>query len=335
MLVLMNHVGLNMHEGSSIKKLLLENYYALHGVNMFFVISGFLITTQLIQEKKRTGTIAVRRFYLRRLFRIFPVFYVYVTFVLVMNLIMHWNIPQMVFWNSYLYLTDLPFIATSYVLLHAWSLSVEEQYYLLWPNVVKKINVRWLFLIALFVCGLGMISRTLNYCWQRDLDIFIQPNVFADILTGFFRYADTLIVGSFVAWANFQFDLKSWFERKPRLVYSLLGFCVGLFVLTEFVQKHYWVGFLTVPLAPIIESLIYAFFILFTVHRSSWLSSFLNLGPLKFIGICSYSIYVWQQFFLVAINTFPGLIPAVMPQYWWSKFPVSLILVMLISVCSY
>ena len=110
------------------------------GVQTFFVISGFLITSLLIDEQYRSGTINLPAFYLRRVFRIVPANY---TFLFVMALL----VPTGWLQASYrdfvpagLYFGDYDFPGRT--LGHTWSLAVEEQFYLLWPSVLLLIGNR-------------------------------------------------------------------------------------------------------------------------------------------------------------------------------------------------
>jgi len=104
------------------------------GVRIFFIISGFLSTTLLLKEHEKSSTIGLREFYVRRAYRILPASLVFmlVTFVI------FW--PQLRWYHmatAVLYLANLDYTHPWY-LGHLWSLSVEEQFYLLWPGVVKK-----------------------------------------------------------------------------------------------------------------------------------------------------------------------------------------------------
>jgi peptidoglycan/LPS O-acetylase OafA/YrhL len=117
------------------------------GVDIFFVLSGFLITSLLLQEVARTGTVDFRRFFARRLVRLMP--------PLVCMLVLYTALAPLT-WPSYLhhfrdaaiaavYLTDFSMLADSLpkMISHTWSLSVEQHYYLLWPAIVLGIMRRY------------------------------------------------------------------------------------------------------------------------------------------------------------------------------------------------
>ena len=109
--------------------------FAHTGVSVFFIISGFLITSLLLKELDATGTIGLRRFYLRRSFRIFPPFYLYLSIVSLLTLagVFHIQLRALLFAATYMSNYYLGPGGSSAALQHTWSLSLEEQFYLVWP----------------------------------------------------------------------------------------------------------------------------------------------------------------------------------------------------------
>lgn len=110
------------------------------GVLVFFVISGFLITTLLMSERETTGAISLKRFYLRRIVRIFPAFYAFILVMAIATL------------SGAVHLTgrDFAYVLTYTVNVepnralqigHLWSLSIEEQFYLLWPLTLLALRI--------------------------------------------------------------------------------------------------------------------------------------------------------------------------------------------------
>lgn len=123
------------------------------GVYFFFVLSGFLITYLLMMEKEKTGTIAIKKFYMRRILRIWPLYFLLVLlgfFILPMFQSLH--IPFLepsfhynFYFNLMLFLLMLPNLAFALFpavphIGHLWSIGVEEQFYIAWPFIVKKSN---------------------------------------------------------------------------------------------------------------------------------------------------------------------------------------------------
>jgi peptidoglycan/LPS O-acetylase OafA/YrhL len=150
------------------------------GVDLFFVVSGFLIVTLLLRERDRDGAISLPRFYLRRALRIFPLYY--------LALAGYYAIA--VWRGGELYdavAADLPYAAVyvaNWVPLHSllvitWSLAAEEQFYLLWPGIERFAPraARWVLAAALAGC--------------------IAVQVFADHATGVTRLPSFLLQSSF------------------------------------------------------------------------------------------------------------------------------------------
>src|SRR3954469_22872781 len=111
------------------------------GVAVFFVLSGFLITTLLLREEDRTGQISLPLFYMRRALRLFPALWLYLLVVggicLAGGLPAH---PWHSFVSSLLYIRNL--VGRGHETDHLWSLSIEEQFYLLWPVALIALRRR-------------------------------------------------------------------------------------------------------------------------------------------------------------------------------------------------
>lgn len=127
------------------------------GVTLFFVISGFLISYLLLQELKHTDSVKVGAFYMRRILRIWPIYYAYIlACILVMYLAGNvgdmWQ-PKLCFYTFFL--ANIPFLTASGIplIVHFWSIGVEEQFYLFWPWLVKryKRSLLPMILVVLFV----------------------------------------------------------------------------------------------------------------------------------------------------------------------------------------
>ena len=135
----------------------------LHGVEIFFVLSGYLITTLLVREYERTGAVSLRRFYARRALRIFPAFYAYFGLLALLCAVGVVSVD----WPTYLASATYTFVymphPQGWYVEHAWSLSVEEQFYLLWPVLLvfaqrRRISVRmvWGVLAAMPVVRVAL-----------------------------------------------------------------------------------------------------------------------------------------------------------------------------------
>jgi len=154
----------------------LEAYGAL-GVHVFFVLSGFLITDLLLRERERTSSIDLPNFYLRRAFRIFPAAFVFLAVVTVLYWPeMHWtHVAAAVF-----YVANMD-LSRPWIFGHLWSLSIEEQFYLLWPLALK----RWhRYRIAILICVFvgTPVFRAILYAVKAHGPIVASLPVVADQL---------------------------------------------------------------------------------------------------------------------------------------------------------
>ena len=132
------------------------------GVQTFFVISGFLITHLLLKELNTTGTVNLKRFYFRRAMRIFPPFYVYLAVALSLTLAGFFPGELRAFLVAGTYTWN--YLGTGSELVeHTWSLSLEEQFYLLWPAALVFLGARKSVKLAVCVILLSPVSRIVTY----------------------------------------------------------------------------------------------------------------------------------------------------------------------------
>jgi peptidoglycan/LPS O-acetylase OafA/YrhL len=120
------------------------------GVSMFFVLSGFLITYLLLKEKE-VQEIDIKKFYLRRILRIWPLYYIYLALCLIFMIFSHQSIDTSALFFYLFYAANVPFILGNGIGLvaHYWSLGVEEQFYMFWPWFIKKVKDSWFIPITL------------------------------------------------------------------------------------------------------------------------------------------------------------------------------------------
>lgn len=127
------------------------------GVDFFFVLSGYLITTLLLREAEATGRISLKNFYMRRLVRIVPVYFFVVTcvaiyFIGIKGQTEHLEIlPYYYLFLSNFLLFDIPLLTVT------WSLAVEEQYYMLWPLLMVLLPRAWLIPVSLVFVAVNVV----------------------------------------------------------------------------------------------------------------------------------------------------------------------------------
>jgi peptidoglycan/LPS O-acetylase OafA/YrhL len=143
------------------------------GVTIFFVLSGFLITYLLQAEQKEHGDIDIKKFYFRRILRIWPLYYLYLIVSLIVMLICGMSIDMTVLPYYILYGANIPFIMERTILPvgHYWSLGVEEQFYVFWPWVNKKFERYLVPFILVFIAlqvGATMFFHFFHPGWEVE-----------------------------------------------------------------------------------------------------------------------------------------------------------------------
>ncbi len=147
----------NVHFAGLRKILVLTTQAGALGVNLFFVLSGFLITGILLDSRHRPDY--YRRFYVRRALRILPAYY---SLLLILGLLRQSSAAFLGL--SFIYLSNLAAMFGVVMGYHPlWSLAVEEHYYILWPSVVRKLRCRYLAAFSLAICILTPISRAVCF----------------------------------------------------------------------------------------------------------------------------------------------------------------------------
>ena len=307
-LVIIAHTSLSIHWLRPFAEHL-GNY----GVRIFFVISGFLITGILLKEVDKTGRISLRNFYIRRSLRIFPAFYLYLTVIAILSGFGAITLLKGDLLHAATYTMNY-YVDRSWWVNHTWSLSVEEQFYLLWPTVlVLAGRRRGLKLAAAMVLAAPLI-RALMY-FQFHAPTIAMGRHFEAV-------SDALACGCLLA-AYYnrigQSRLYNRFASSPSSFYL----AIALLGLPALMYKIW------LPLYYIVGQSIANIGALLLIDRSvrfpkSLSGITLNWAPFALIGTWSYSIYLWQEFFL---SEPPGLLN-------WSRV-FNILAVFVVSAASY
>jgi peptidoglycan/LPS O-acetylase OafA/YrhL len=254
--------------------------YANVGVRIFFVISGYLITTLLLREQQKTGRISLPDFFVRRAFRILPAAFAFI----IPALLLHWGELR---WYDVaattLYLVNFD-SARPWFIGHLWSLSVEEQFYFLWPGILHKwFRHRARILIA--VMAIAPIYSAACYFFK------VPGGGYGT----FPAVADNLAVGCLLA---------VFASRAPKIGRGMA--CVMLIavvMIPQFPADTPWRTLLMLfVLWPVMHLSIAG--IVLHVVRSPY--RVLNLAPVVFLGKISYSLYLWQQLFFFRPEPLPA-----------------------------
>ena len=268
------------------------------GVKVFFVISGFLITSLLLNEVQSKGHISLKNFYFRRLVRIFPACYVYVSVFVVLSLTglitLHW--PDV--YHGYTYTVNYYHTGRSWYIGHLWSLSVEEQFYMLWPGVLAWLGVRRGMYGAAGAVMVIPLIRVLT-------ELFLKSQA-AGISESFQTVADALAAGCLLAGARQHLDQSKRYLSFLRSKWFALVPCV---LVVSFITLRFAL------LGELIGETLLNLSIVLVIDRSvrfpqDAFGRLLNTGPMVRIGVLSYSLYLWQQPFLnrradFAVCSFP------------------------------
>ena len=287
------------------------------GVDVFFVLSGFLITSILLNEILSSGTIDRANFYLRRIRRLFPaVIVVLIASIIAAGFWAHdaaygvrrdlpWALTFVLNW-SYLFFNQSYFVNLSRppLLQHLWSLSIEEQFYVLWPLVlialarVRRINLR----VTVFsLAAVGAIASTL---WMRHLAIvngYPIPNDPSRLYFGTDTHAMGLLVGCALAavWNSDKLNTYLTPDRRTLLnalgILSLAGLGYFFVGVAQFDELLYRGGFLAL-------SIIVAGLIVVSSHPALRFGSFLGNSVLRWFGDRSYGIYLWHWFIFMLLR---------------------------------
>lgn len=259
------------------------------GVDLFFVLSGFLITSLLLRMSIQSPTYSLRQFYIRRVLRLFPALFalLMVSFIVAylekFPMSDQWATtwPALIFlsnwslqWNLNHFQSDLG---------HLWSLAVEEQFYLFWPSVVLLVrwsrNPRWLaFFIVIFMISWVLFHR--SQLWDSG-----EPWLFLYSQTD--TRIESMLVGCFFAfvyrYANFSVSVVEWWGFIAFLILVPLAF--------QFADERqpflYKGGFTLIAFG-------FGLIILACVSSDSVATKILRLPVLQWFGKVSYGLYLWH-----------------------------------------
>lgn len=250
-----------------------------HGVTIFFVLSGFLITSKLIE-----GPISLKRFYLRRFFRLMPAAWVYLAAILLIDRVSGSHLTSLAgVWSCLFFYRNFTGMIGGGITGHFWSLSLEEQFYLVWPCILLLAGIRrsrWIAVAGAVGCA---AYRWLYWAYYDRNLLDNQSQV----------RADALLVGCLMGLLFADPRILSTITRGSKFC-ALPAFAVLLFCIAH----CHW-------LAPLYESIAVACLIAATaLHPSSVFALPLSFTPLAWLGTISYSLYIWQEIFMLHHHPF-------------------------------
>ncbi len=265
------------------------------GVLLFFVLSGFLITGILLDSKDRPGYF--RNFYLRRVLRIFPIYYIALAGIVGIALWQHQSLADLGYYLTYTqnYLLGFTNFTASFPIMfnQSWSLAVEEQFYLLWPATILLLDRQKLKLVIPAMLAVGIASRAVALFALHNPAVV--PTV---IYTSLPTQLDSLAVGAGLA-LLVRSEVKAEVLARGALWACLLVGLVLFWLIDTTGVSNYWhvSGWAMRPSnlpMPTLIAIFWGALLALVVLGNSLLSSILRLGFLRQIGRISYAIYIYH-----------------------------------------
>jgi len=296
LLVFFSHVGGTLFPGGFI------------GVDVFFVISGYVITQLILVEKYKTDHFNFIRFYAKRLKRLMPAL---MLMIIVTLIALYWLLPIPVFESQ----IDGSLSATAWVsniyflfqnndyfsnldgsgnfFLHTWSLGIEEQFYLVWPlllvfllSIKKPKNTFFLGLLTITA-----LSLILHYFLSKNSDLYS----FYLMPTRFWQFS----LGGIAAYLQLNHNHRQIVNHKINSFIYGIGFVLILFAAVYLNSNFRY------PYVYVLIPSIGAFFVLISFKtKGNWLQRLLSTRPMVWLGNLSYSLYLWHWPIILILNQY-------------------------------
>ena len=272
------------------------------GVDIFFVISGYLITSLLVSEWGANARIDLPQFWLRRVRRLYPAVVALLVVIVPVAAIVaptalastRTTIPAALFYltNWWFIYHHVPYFQTfgrPPLLIHFWSLAIEEQYYLIWPPILALLLVRWRRPVR--IAGVALAAAVGSSVLMA---VLFHPGAGTDrIYYGSDTHAQGLLIGSALGLAVPPFRLKAAISQQARRLLDWIGggaiaVLVMLMLLLRQADSFTWRGGLVLVVALAGVAVVVA------SHPASRLPRLLGSTPLRWLGKRSYSVYLWH-----------------------------------------
>ena len=254
------------------------------GVELFFVISGFLITRILLQLNYEAGNLSdkLKTFFVRRVLRIFPVYYFVVLLTYLFN---DGHIEKAIWWNLF-YGSNFYMLKINQftgIMSHFWTLSVEEHFYLLWPYLILLPAPKKVIYSILIAIAIGVFSRYYFYHFEYS-------PMFTNIFT--FSCFDAFAIGGFLAYLQIL-DSKLYHKfTTSKILFSIvfLGFLYSLYSLNfHELRNNPW----NLVAFRFFSGMCFFYLISYSIASDSLL---LNRKEFVLMGKLSYSMYLFHNF---------------------------------------
>jgi peptidoglycan/LPS O-acetylase OafA/YrhL len=270
------------------------------GVKIFLIISGYLITKTLLDELQQTKTISLTRFYARRFFRIIPAYAAYIGIVIISGQL-GWIFLKPSDIPCSLFLANTTIAPCTWHFSHFWSLSVEEQFYLVWPITILAIpairrNVIFTLLYVMFALFSGlrilMAWGWINNSWAFNAILAGALYASSPRLRHLIKNSGVVVLTISIACIMILLSIGPLFARAEQL---------------------------PPPLFLFLYSLIFSFFMLNLITSLHQIKKFTHskiFRAISWIGTISYSAYLWQNIFTAPPNNYPTSSPFLFPLFF-------------------
>jgi peptidoglycan/LPS O-acetylase OafA/YrhL len=302
------HLKESNPQAYTIFKTLFQNGYL--GVNFFFVLSGFLITFLLIKEKELSGTIHVGNFYMRRILRIWPLFYVCILIGFVLHplskILGHETVVEPAHVTYYLgfianfdYINIFPLRPNGVVLPVLWSVCVEEQFYLAWPLILSIVPLRYWKYVFFFIIGGSLVFRSLHTGCSDQIQSVRYFHTFSLI-------GDMALGGCLAYYCSYENPFKKFITNIPRaaiIAVYIVGIPICLFRGSIFPCG--------IPI--IFERFVIGIFFGFIILEQNYAThSFIKMGRFRRVsklGVYTYGLYCLHLLAITFMYKLVGKVP--------------------------
>jgi peptidoglycan/LPS O-acetylase OafA/YrhL len=257
-------------------------YAGAFGVDLFFCLSAFLITELLLREKEEIGYLNVKAFYIRRILRIWPLYFAFVLFSFGLTFVdrsQHFSLSQLIMFLLLAGNWASSFSVISSVVAPLWSVSIEEQFYLLWPLVVRKATRRHMLIVCLVMIGLA-------FAWRAFVQIRGFSHDFAWSAT--FGHLDSIGYGILLSLVGFRKQTPLW----ARIGFLSAGLAAWFLAGAVRSRDDMAMALAAIGSVAILRAVI---------------GIKLDNPVLVRLGVVSYGLYVYHEFFL---NRFNQILPS-------------------------
>jgi peptidoglycan/LPS O-acetylase OafA/YrhL len=309
----------NLNATGLFVKRLIENFDL--GVEFFFLISGFLITYLLLNERTLTGKIHLPKFYMRRFLRIWPLYFIVLG---ITPLLVAWTqaasphyLWNVFFLNNYAAIYYAQFEPG---LAHLWSICIEEHFYLLWPVLLLMVPVNRLPYLFGVLIALSACFKWYYFHHASNAEFHLKVNTLCRM--------DTLAIGGWLAWIirekSFSVNIPGWIRIMVYTVFLLLFCSVDVHQKDDVLKVLF--------LRPLFTAFFVFILLNYLFNPNAWLN-FKQKNILHYLGKISFGIYMYHNLFFSVLYQ-KILWPLKIDGFWWFWL-IYIAVVLLISILSF